>query len=361
MERRMKHGDHSLAQFARLGAEPMQSAARATPIDLLRILAASSIFYFHSGQTARWPLFQWGEFAVATFIYLTTFCAMRYSKFAAGQTRAFWWSRFKAIYPTFAIISAIIYAVSYVYAPPKTGCPYAFRDFAANLLMISQYVGKPWMTKSMWFIPFVLQIYLVMPLILRIPVRLYTIPAAFLVSGTACAAVYAMQPGLTDHSYGICRNWSPIFRAPELLLGCLLARARSKADAVAPVAVYVVCSGLVATLAILYPQASLTLLLPLRGVLVFLVLAAAAVALLPFIKSKGAGVIALLGRAAFPFFLLHAPGIGFMSDRFGQSVLPWILYFVLCWAGAVAFVLALAKIQRRSKIIVSAEPGRCRA
>jgi len=339
----------------------MKNATRAIPVDLLRIFGACAIFYFHGGVVSGWPLFRWGDFAVATFIYLASFCAVRYSPPAPGRTRSYWWSRIKAVYPTFAVISLAIFAASFLYAPRKTGSHYTVTDIAANLLMISQYVGKPWMTEPMWFVPFVIQLYLIMPLLIRIPVRLWTLPAAFVVSGAACAAVYALHPTQADSAYVICRDWSPIFRLPEVLFGCALARARSLSNAVAPVASYVVCCVLFALLAMPYPQALLTLLLPLRGVIVFLVFAAVAAAILPFLKEEQSGIIALFGRAAFPFFLLHGPGVGFMSDKFGRNILPWILYFVFCWAAAIILMLALEKALRRQKVRGAGDSGRPRS
>lgn len=336
-----------LQKLQHLCLQPAKNGSRSISVDLLRIFAASAIFYYHSGLFASWPLSRWGEFAVATFIYLTAYCTIRYSHSPIGRLRAYWWSRFKAIYPTFAIISILIYVANFFYTPPKTGSHYTFSDLAANLLMISQYVGKPWMTASMWFVPFVLQIYLILPFFVRIPIRLYTLPVMFLVSGTACAIVYALHPSATEQAYGICRNWSPLFRLPEVLLGCMLARSRSLADAIAPIATYVAFCVLVALLAAVYPGASSTLLLPFKGVLVFVVLAAMTAALLPFIKNELSGVVALFGRAAFPFWLLHGPGVTFMGDKFGQNILPWVLYFVLCWAGAVIFTITLDRVVRR--------------
>jgi len=327
----------------------MKNATRAIPVDLLRILGASAIFYFHGGLVTGWPLSQWGEFAVATFIYLASFCAMRYSPPAPGRTRSYWWSRFKAVYPTFAVISIILFAASFLYSPRKTGFHYTGEDLAANLLMVSQYVGRPWMTQPMWFVPFVLQLYLILPFLVRTPVRLRTMLAAFVVSGAACAAVFALLPTHADFANGVCRNWSPIFRLPEVLFGCILARSRSVAGAAAPVAGYIACCALFALSALPYPPALPTLLLPLKGAVVSLVLAAIAAVFLPFIKDKHAGIVGLFGRAAFPFFLLHGPGIGFVSDKFGRNIPAWILYFVLCWAAAIALMLALEKTLRRAK------------
>lgn len=329
------------------GLPPTRHATRESQVDLLRIFAASAIFYYHSGLYANWPFSPWGEFAVATFIYLTSFCSIKYSASLAGPFRTYFWSRFKAIYPTFAIVSLLIIAANFFYVPPKIGSHYTLPDIAANFLIISQYVGKPWMTASMWFVPFVLQVYLILPIFRKIPIRLLTLPFAFLVSGFACVAVYALHPTLPEHAYGICRNWSPIFRLPEVMFGCVLARARNLADVVASVVTYVVYCVLIALLVVVYPQASSTLLLPLKGVVVFLILSATTAFILPLVKHQLAGIIAILGRAAFPFWLLHGPGVTFMGDRFGQNILPWILYFVLCWIGAIAFNVSFDKLQRR--------------
>lgn len=324
----------------------MKNATRAIPVDLLRIFAASAIFYFHCGLATGWPLFHWGEFAVATFIFLTSACAMRYSQVAAGEAPAYWWARFKAIYPTFAIISVLLYVASFIYQPHKTGSHYTLADIASNLLLISQFIGRPWMTDPMWFVPFVLQVYLILPLLTGIQVRWQTMLAAFLVSGTACAAVYALHPAQPNFAYGLCRSWSPIFLLPEVLFGCFLGRARSVADGVAPVVIYAGCCAAAALLAMLYPQASPLLFLPLKGLLVFLVLAGFVAAVLPFIKNEQSKIISLFGRASFPFFLLHGPGMTFINARFGSNILAWILYFVFCWAAALVFMLTLEKARR---------------
>ena len=170
--------------------------------------------------------------------------------------------------------------------------------------------------------------------------------AAFLVSGTACAAVYALHPAQPNFAYGLCRSWSPIFLLPEVLFGCFLGRARSVADGVAPVVIYAGCCAAAALLAMLYPQASPLLFLPLKGLLVFLVLAGFVAAVLPFIKNEQSKIISLFGRASFPFFLLHGPGMTFINARFGSNILAWILYFVFCWAAALVFMLTLEKARR---------------
>jgi peptidoglycan/LPS O-acetylase OafA/YrhL len=294
-----------------------------------------------------WPLSVWGNYAVASFIYLSSFCAIRYGPPAVGRTGSYWWSRFKAVYPTFAIISILLFAASFICAPRKTGVHYTPSDIAANLLMISDFAGKPWMTEPMWFVPFVLQVYLILPFLTRKPVRLPGLPVAFLVSGGACAAVFALHPAHVGDPEHICRTWSPIFRLPEVVFGCVLARAQNLAKAVPAIVVYAVCCLLYALLAIRYPEASQTLLLPLNGVMVFLVLAAVVSAILPLLKGRDYRFISLLGRASFPFFLLHGPWIPFVSTRFGKNIPAWVLCFVLCWAAAVLLMLALENIMRR--------------
>jgi peptidoglycan/LPS O-acetylase OafA/YrhL len=212
------------------------------------------------------------------------------------------------------------------------------------------------MTAPMWFIPFVLQVYLILPLLAKRPVRLWAIPAAFLISGGACALVYVLQPATPEHAYAICRNWSPIFRLPEVIVGWLLGRARTLTEVTVPVSLYILCCAAVAVLAGYCPQASPTILLPLKGAVAFVVLGTLGAAILPLVKNHAAGAVALLGRASFPFFLLHGPGIVFMGSKFGANVLPWVLYFVLCWIGAVLFTVALERMLKGSPIGKSA-PG----
>ncbi len=49
-----------------------------------------------------------------------------------------------------------------------------------------------------------------------------------------------------------------------------------------------------------------------------------------------------------------------MSEKFGRNTLPWIFYFVLCWAAAIVLILALERILRRPEISEAAHDGQCR-
>jgi peptidoglycan/LPS O-acetylase OafA/YrhL len=328
---------------------PTTAIRRNISVDLFRILAASTIFYYHSGQVGRWPYSKLGEFAVATFVYLAAFCTVRYSHTTIQQTRPFWLARFKAIYPTFAVISILIFVVSFLYAPPKTGNHYTLGDLGANLLMISQYVGKPWMTAPMWFIPFVLQVYLILPFLARHRISTATVLLAFAVSGAACGLVYLLHRDAAGQNYDICRNWSPLFRLPEVIIGWVVGQTKTLRAAVRPIALYLAIALVLAIGADHLPLHDGQMLrLGWEGAFVFLVLAAIVGATRPLFRNvtdKTAHVIALLGRASFPFFLLHGPGIVFMGNVFGAHVVPWILYFVLTWSVAVLFTLGIDKLK----------------
>src|ERR1700753_579739 len=87
----------------------MKDSSRAVPVDILRILAASMIFYHHGGLATGWALAPWGEDAVAAFIYLTGYCTIKYSRPITGSLWKYWLGKFKAIYPTFFILALAIF------------------------------------------------------------------------------------------------------------------------------------------------------------------------------------------------------------------------------------------------------------
>jgi peptidoglycan/LPS O-acetylase OafA/YrhL len=324
----------------------MKSDARAVPIDLLRILAASCIFYVHAGLFINLPLYLWGDCAVATFIYLTAFCTVRYSKQASGRLVPYWMSRFKTIYPTFAVICVIIFAASFVFKPAKMASHYSAADLVLNLLLIADYVGRPWLTEPMWFIPFVLQVYLILPFLVKIPVRWHFLPLSFIISAAACAVVYTLVPTDLYRAYSICRDWSPLFRLPEVLIGCLVGRALVASAAAVPILVYAGCCALALGLTTsLHSPAAPFALLYCKDVIVFVVLAALVFAIRPFIPANWAGTIGLLGKASFPFFLLHGTGMSIVSRKFGPGLAAWLAYFVLCWLVSIVFVASESMIK----------------
>ena len=313
--------------------------SRTLEIDVLRILAACWIFYFHAGLCTNWMLSEWGEYAVATFIYLTTFCAFRFSRM--DRWSSYLAGRLRALYPTFTLISLILFAASFAYSPLKKGTHYTLPELLANLLLISPYIGLPWFSHPMWFMSFLVQIYCVLPLMKRIPFSWRVVPISFLVSAGACAMVYGLSP---VHAEQICREWSPLFRVPEVVIGCCMASAVGAAEVVHYAVAYLFCCGLLGMAGSFSPNVRYTALLPLRGAIVFGTTLAASRFALPLLRARAGAFLSLLARASFPFFLVQGPAMSLICKRWGANPIAWAGYFLLCWAGSVCLIMGMDRV-----------------
>ena len=90
------------------------------------------------------------------------------------------------------------------------------------------------------------------------------------------------------------------------------------------------------------PHAILTL--PLGGLILGVLIVAMAV--LMFVALSWSAHIKsfrLLGKASFPFYLIHGIANRFIYAKFGTNVLIWLGYFLVCWCAAII----LALIDRR--------------
>lgn len=366
-------------------ANPALDSPRNVSIDFLRVFAVNAIFYFHIGLWEKLPGSRWGEFAVATFVYLAGYCAVFYSRIDFSQPLrrvwpAYFKSRFRAIYPTFFLITLLLFVGSFLYAPDKVQRHYSIGELLINLSLVTQWFGGQFFTGPMWFVPFVLQAYALMPWLARCARDWRAIPPVFLLSGCACAVAFLVNPQAATR---ICREWSPVFRLPELVIGCVLARqawagrgwfrdgislARDSSLTAQPgaapetaalpggakaAAVYLLCSVVAAAIGLVFPTAAYVAALPLRGAVVFLVLMAAAVVARRALGLDGAGPVVaarqagcakgarrsrwlhLLASASFPFFLLHCAGIGFMRRHFSHNLWAWLGYWALCWGASI--------------------------
>jgi peptidoglycan/LPS O-acetylase OafA/YrhL len=250
--------------------------------------------------------------------------------------------RAQALYPPFFLISLTLFVCSFIYPSARTRSPYSVSDIIANLLLVSEYIGKPWMSRPMWFLPFVLQIYMAIPFLKSIRVRWLHIPVSFVISGAACVVVYVSLP---DNCFQICREWSPIFRAQEVMIGCCVALSATSAAAVRQVASYLLCCLIYAAAALVFQPMEYTLLLPLRGFVVFAVLFGLVSALAPLLRGRRmANFIALLGRASFPFFLAHGSCMVLIFKTWANNPLAWAVYYLLCWAGSIFCVLLIQRL-----------------
>ncbi len=203
----------------------MLSKSTLSPIvDLGRVLAVTAIFYFHVGVNTHYPLSQYGHFAVGFFIVLAGLAYMCFSRTHVTNTGSYFryfGDRLLALFPIFIIVNLLIFAASYVY-PSGLGRPYNAVELILSSLGLSQYFGYRYLSVVMWFVPFILQVYLLLPLIEWLLSRIQPVIvliAAFLFSFALTIPVCVYFP---DKAEEICVNWSPIFRLPEVVLGVFL-------------------------------------------------------------------------------------------------------------------------------------------
>jgi peptidoglycan/LPS O-acetylase OafA/YrhL len=299
-------------------------------------------------------LSEYATFASGTFIALTGYCAVRYSRHRdvllhptpIGIWRYFL-DRFLAIYPAYAILTLLVFVGSYFYpAARHLDGPYTPWELLCNLLMVNQYLGMPYFTAMMWFVPFVLQLYLIVPLLCLLARKcsrlgIVLCSAASLV---ACLLVLAAAP---DRVAEICKDWSPVFRLTPAYFGVAVALATSTSALPGLFLIWFVCAG--ARLALL-PWAPGLLPVITRSfytVVVFAALLGIAHPLAKALRRWGArleGILTLLGQASFPFFLGHGVLIHFLWARFGNNLWIWGGYFVFSWAWSAAFIHCYLRI-----------------
>jgi len=315
-------------------------------VDFLRILSASALFYWHVGLSTGWPLAVLSSWSTGVFVTTSAFCAVRFSRHRKGlhegsftATRNFLVDRFVAVYPAYAIITLLIFAGSFLH--PATGHSAAFSlpELGVNLLMVNPYVGVDFFSAPMWFIPFIFQVYLLIPILCRChgwPVLGMTISTV--VSIFSCWLAYHVAPREAEE---ICRTWSPIFRLTPVFLGVALGMLSSVSLVPRILGAFAMCSVGELMLAPVFPEMSHTLRRPAQGLVAFLVLGFVAFLLARTIKHAPSVQwwTTLLGQASFPFFITHAVMISFVWTRFGNNVPLWLGYFLLCWMGSAIFAL----------------------
>jgi peptidoglycan/LPS O-acetylase OafA/YrhL len=338
----------SLASYNRM---IMLSKTTLSPIvDLGRALAVTAIFYFHVGVNTHYPLSQYGHFAVGFFIVLAGLAYMCFSRTHVsdrGSYLRYFGDRLLALFPIFIIVNILIFAASYVY-PSGLGRPYNVGELILSSLGLSQYFGYRYLSVVMWFVPFILQVYLLLPIIERLLARIppvIVLIVAFLLSFELTMIVSVQYPW---KALEICCSWSPIFRLPEVVLGVFLGMVFSKharlPGGIVFLAVYIVASFCLMQSANYYPIPEIVAALPWAGLLLGVLITV--IAVLMFVALSWSAHIRsfrLLGNASFPFFLIHGIAIRFIYAKFGTNVLAWIAYFLVCWC----FSIILALLDRR--------------
>ena len=316
--------------------------------NVARIIGASAVFYYHVGLVTQYRFSEWGEYAVATFILIS---GIAYACFSSVQPHdlpsfnRYVATRIKAIFPMFIALNGLIFLASFLY-PSALGRPFSILEFFLSSTGLSQYFGFRYVSKVMWFIPFILQAYLLFPLITSLLNRIsavWIILIGFAVSLSASALVFRYFP---QSALGICRNWSVIFRLPEtcmgIVIGTTILQRRDLKGGLAALGLFAVASLVLATVvSSRFEQAAYILSLPWRGLVVTSGIAALATAAAQVVTPRRAvDWSRLLGTASFPFFLIHGVAILFVYHRAGTAPGAWLCYFVFCWVEAIVFTLA---------------------
>jgi len=267
----------------------------------------------------------------------------------------FFADRFVAIYPAYVIITILIFAGSFLH--PAIGHVKAFsiQDLLINLLMINAYVGADFFSDPMWFIPFILQVYVLIPFLCRLlrwPKTALVLTAA--VSVLACVLTYRMAP---HQAAEICRTWSPIFRLPPVFLGVALG---ILPWSLSPqiVMTFAICVTGETALMFVFPDMQLTLFRQMQGLIALVVLTPLAFLLARLSRAIPSAEwwTTLFGQASFPFFITHSVLVSFIWNRVGNAVAVWLTYFVVCWVGAAGFALLYRSgIDRLRRVVFSRE------
>lgn len=322
--------------------------------DFGRILGASAVFYFHVGLPTGFSVSAWGEYAVAFFIFLAGIAYVGFSSVKPTDPqsyRRYVYSRIRAIFPIFIAINCAIFAASFVY-PSAQGRPFTFAELLLSATGLSQYFQRRYMSLVMWFIPFILQVYLVLPFLERLLERMagvVVVILAFAVSLLLTSMAFWLWP---SNAHEICRNWSVIFRLPEVCFGviagrCIFSRENRQAGLVALAAFALISCVLSMAVAPHFDAQSYILSLPWNGLIVSLIIAAAGVIFAAISKNWGGErLIRMVGAASYPFYLAHGVAIAFVFRRFGSAPTVWIVYFVLSWGGAIVLQLLFNNFER---------------
>jgi peptidoglycan/LPS O-acetylase OafA/YrhL len=169
-----------------------------------------------------------GHFGVGVFIFLSAYgLALRYWD-EPERHSVFLWGRIKKIYPAFALA-----IVCWVLGGFRHGLMGPVHKLCANwvgllltVLCISDFVPRyglppvgPW-----WFIPFIVQFYLIWPLLVR-SVKRYGPNALLALSLAGLGLMYAVNPILVAH-WSVNLLLCPLGHLPEICIGIGVARYR---------------------------------------------------------------------------------------------------------------------------------------
>ena len=327
--------------------------------DVMRIVSAVLIFYYHAGIYVCLPLSAYGDFAVNTFIILAIVATFAFSR--AGEQpgfAAYMWSRVKRIFPMYISINLVIFAASYVY-PSRLGQPFTGRQFMFSSLALSQLFNQRFLSEVFWFVPFILQVYVIIALLRRHLMRLHW-PAFFIIAFAISALEISLLAQVMGDALIETRKWSPLLRLPEFGFGvitaALLARAVTGRAFIFYVAIYGLLAVLLACVGSAIPNARYLFMLPLNGLIVTIAIAITSALLLFVIERVSISTSALrsAGRATFPFFLIHGIGLRFVDARWHSQTAAWLAYLFACMVAAVALEFMFGAAFARKPVLQSA-------
>lgn len=321
-------------------------------MDAGRILAATVIFYFHAGLLCHFPLFPYGEYAVEYFIILS---GITYALFSNPITLtvpnyfAYVKKRLTALFPMFVLVNVVLYAASFC-SSSTLGRPYKPVEFLVSATGLSMYFGWKYMSTVMWFMPFIVQVYLLLPLIdwcVRRVNPVILMLASFCVSCLmAQVAVFFLKDVAPVDL--VCKNWSPVLRLPEVCAGVIMGRMALKDCDYWKGLSAVILFGVLSLLVSVSQEAGwlANFYMPWNGFLVPMLVLGASWLVAPLAWSVRPEIMRLLGMASFAFYLLHAAPIVTVAHRFGCGVSVWLAYYFGCWVLAVGLTLILARIKK---------------
>ena len=323
-------------------------------MDVSRILASLAIFYFHVGLFCSVPLSFYAEEGVEYFIFLAGISYVLFSTSKPSRLDEFpdyLKKRFVSLFPMYLLINLGVFLGSFLHSS-RLGRPFSGLEFLASAAGISQYIGWRYLTAPMWFVPFIMQVYLLLPLIdwvLQRANAVWVILAATVISWLLALWLSVSMHSDVDHLCWTCKMWSPVFRLPDVCVGVILGRlmlvgTRGRRTGLAAILLF----GLLSWLSGL-PQSKLVFVifhLPFSGFVTPGILYGLTFVCLPIFSLMGTKLLRVLGRATLPFFLIQCAPLQAIGHQFGHQPVIWVAYFFVCWILALGCTVGLEKVTR---------------
>lgn len=290
-----------------------------------------------------------GHFGVQLFIFLSAYGLSLSHWDEPTSHRTFLWTRVKKLYPTFLLailLWLVIGGLSQGALGPLKMLEANWARLLSTLFCISNFIPGhslppvgPW-----WFVPFIMQFYLIWPLVKRAAKR-WGPYALALLALAGLGTLYTVNPFLVSR-WSINLLFSPIGHMPELCLGIAVARYRF-----APGLTWLACSSVVFVLSSMYNAWW-----PLSFISALLIMLWSYQHLH---KLRQSGVLVYLGRRSLGIFLLN----GFTRHPYLAAARywnTWISGLILGLLSVVAAALCaelLARGEGRLRRMIERQPA----